>query len=51
MKFHGLLAVDGAAGAWLRWRFGTALNPIFPTISLGTLGNLIVRSVFSVEVP
>jgi len=39
MKFYGLLAVGGGAtaGAWLRWWFGTALNPVFPTIPLGTL--------------
>ena len=38
------LAVGGGAavGAWLRWGLGTALNPLFPTLPLGTLAaNLI----------
>ena len=32
-------AVGGgaAAGAWIRWGLGTALNPLFPTLPLGTL--------------
>jgi len=35
----GVIAVGtGAAlGAWLRWRLGLLLNPIFPAIPLGTL--------------
>lgn len=35
----GVIAVGtGAAlGAWLRWRLGVLLNPVFPTIPLGTL--------------
>jgi CrcB protein len=35
----GLLAVGGgaAAGAWLRWWLGIVLNPVFPTLPLGTL--------------
>jgi len=40
----GLLAVGGGAagGAWLRWWLGMALNPLFPTLPLGTLAaNLI----------
>jgi fluoride exporter len=40
----GLLAVGGGAalGAWLRWWLGVVLNPIFPTLPLGTLAaNLI----------
>jgi len=40
----GLLAVGGGAalGAWLRWWLGIVLNPIFPTLPLGTLAaNLI----------
>src|SRR5271167_4827330 len=29
---------SGAAlGAWLRWWLGIALNPVFPTLPLGTL--------------
>lgn len=39
MSFSGLFAVGGgaAAGAWLRWWLGMLLNPIFPTLPLGTL--------------
>jgi len=33
------MAVGGgaAAGAWLRWWLGMLLNPVFPTLPLGTL--------------
>ena len=44
MNFMGLMAVGGgaAAGAWMRWGLGIVLNPVFPTLSLGTLAaNLI----------
>lgn len=44
MTISGLLAVGtgAAAGAWLRWWLGIALNPVFPTLPLGTLAaNLI----------
>lgn len=44
MGFYGFLAVGlGAAlGAWLRWGLGIVLNPVFPTLPLGTLAaNLI----------
>jgi fluoride exporter len=39
MGVQGVTAVGvGAAlGAWLRWWFGEALNPLFPTLPLGTL--------------
>lgn len=39
MTFSGFLAVGlGAAlGAWLRWWLGAVLNPVFPTLPLGTL--------------
>ena len=39
MNVLGLLAVGGgaAAGAWLRWWLGIVLNPVFPTLPLGTL--------------
>jgi fluoride exporter len=40
----GILAVGGGAalGAWLRWWLGAVLNPVFPTLPLGTLAaNLI----------
>src|SRR5258708_100459 len=44
MHFYGWIAVgSGAAvGAWLRWWLGIVLNPLFPTLPLGTLAaNLI----------
>jgi CrcB protein len=44
MPWGGILAVgSGAAiGAWLRWGLGIMLNPVFPTLPLGTLSaNLI----------
>ena len=44
MTFTGLLAVGGGAaiGAWLRWWLSAALNPLLPTLPLGTLAaNLI----------
>lgn len=44
MGIYGFLAVGfGAAfGAWLRWWLGILLNPVFPTLPLGTLAaNLI----------
>jgi CrcB protein len=31
------VGVGAAVGAWLRWALSIALNPIFPTIPLGTL--------------
>jgi CrcB protein len=40
----GIFAVGGGAalGAWLRWWLGALLNPVFPTLPLGTLAaNLI----------
>jgi len=44
MPWSGILAVGGGAaiGAWIRWGLGIALNPVFPTLPLGTLAaNLI----------
>lgn len=44
MGFYSFLAVGGGAtfGAWLRWWLGVLLNPVFPTLPLGTLAaNLI----------
>jgi fluoride exporter len=44
MPWSGILAVGGGAavGAWMRWGLGIALNPMFPTVPLGTLAaNLI----------
>ncbi len=39
MPWSGLVAVGAgaAAGAWIRWGLGIALNPLFPTLPLGTL--------------
>jgi len=39
MLWGGLIAVGGGAavGAWLRWGLGALLNPLFPTLPLGTL--------------
>jgi CrcB protein len=39
MPFFGFLAVGlgAACGAWLRWGLGMSLNPLFPTLPLGTL--------------
>jgi fluoride exporter len=39
MPWSGIFAVGGGAavGAWLRWGFGMLLNPLFPTLPLGTL--------------
>ena len=39
MSFAGFIAVGvgAAAGAWLRWWLGIVLNPVFPTLPLGTL--------------
>ena len=44
MPWSGILAVGGGAavGAWMRWGLGIALDPVFPTVPLGTLAaNLI----------
>lgn len=39
MNALGFAAVGAGAafGAWLRWALGILLNPIFPTLPLGTL--------------
>ncbi len=39
MTLAGFFAVGAGAaiGAWLRWWLGIVLNPIFPTLPLGTL--------------
>lgn len=40
MGYSGFLAVGigGAIGCWMRWLLGALLNPVFPTVPLGTLG-------------
>jgi fluoride exporter len=36
------VGVGAALGAWLRWGLGVMMNPLFPTVPLGTLAaNLI----------
>jgi CrcB protein len=39
MGFYSFLSVGAgaASGAWLRWWLGIVLNPVFPTLPLGTL--------------
>ncbi|MGC1550440.1 MAG: fluoride efflux transporter CrcB [Rhodanobacter sp.] len=39
MSISGFIAVGlgGAIGCWIRWILGILLNPIFPTLPLGTL--------------
>lgn len=39
MTFYGAIAIGIGAilGAWLRWWFGLILNPVFPTLPIGTL--------------
>lgn len=39
MGFYAFLAIGlgAATGAWLRWGLGMLLNPVFPTVPLGTL--------------
>ena len=39
MSWSGFFAVGlgGAIGCWMRWILGILLNPIFPTLPLGTL--------------
>ena len=31
------VGVGAALGAWLRWALGSVLNPVFPTLPMGTL--------------
>lgn len=44
MGLGSWFAVGGgaAAGAWLRWGLGMLLNPIFPTVPLGTLASNLI---------
>ena len=37
MQSFVAVGVGAAVGAWLRWGLGAVLNPIFPTLPLGTL--------------
>ena len=50
------VGIGAAAGAWLRWGFGTWLDPVFPTVPLGTLsanllGGFIIGAVMSAADP
>src|SRR5579864_1998340 len=58
MPWLNFIAVcSGAAlGAWLRWGLGIALNPLFPTVPMGTLtanllGGFIIGVTMSVDEP
>ena len=31
------VGVGAASGAWLRWGLGVMMNPLFPTVPMGTL--------------
>ena len=53
MGWSGFLAVGvgGMLGAWLRWGLGVALNPVFPTLPLGTLtANLVGGFIIGVAI-
>lgn len=50
------VGLGAACGAWLRWGFSLWLNPVFPTLPLGTLtanliGGLIIGLVMGVAEP
>jgi fluoride exporter len=58
LPVDGLLAVDAGAGlgAWLRWVLGIWLNPVFPTVPLGTLsanllGGFVIGGVITAAEP
>jgi fluoride exporter len=38
----GAVGVGAALGAWLRWWLGLRLNPLFPTVPLGTLASNLI---------
>jgi CrcB protein len=48
MPWSGFIAVGGGAavGAWLRWGLGIVLNPVFPTLPLGTLAANLIGGLF-----
>ena len=37
LQAFAAVGVGAAIGAWLRWWLGALLNPVFPTVPLGTL--------------
>jgi len=54
MAWSGFVAVGGGAavGAWMRWALGAVLNPLFPTLPMGTLAANLVGGLlmgFSME--
>jgi CrcB protein len=36
------VGIGAAAGAWMRWGLGIVLNPVFPTLPLGTLASNLI---------
>jgi fluoride exporter len=36
------IGLGAACGAWLRWWLGLRLNPVFPTVPLGTLASNLI---------
>jgi fluoride exporter len=38
----GAVGLGAALGAWLRWWLGLRLNPLFPTVPLGTLASNLI---------
>src|ERR1700739_2812658 len=38
----GAVGLGAAFGAWLRWWLGLRLNPLFPTVPLGTLASNLI---------
>lgn len=58
MPWMNFVAVGGGAvlGAWARWGFSAILNPVFPTLPLGTLaanltGGLLIGIVMGLADP
>ena len=37
LQSFAAVGIGAAVGAWLRWALGALLNPVFPTLPLGTL--------------
>ena len=55
LAWGSVIAVGGGAavGAWIRWGLGIALNPLFPTLPLGTVAANLVGGLlmgFAMEV-
>jgi CrcB protein len=50
------VGIGAACGAWLRWGFSLLLNPVFPTVPLGTLtanlvGGFVIGVVMGIAEP